>query len=76
MILIILSLTGCDNININCPRGTHCKVDETVHQAYCEASCDLDNGGCDDNEVCFLLQESCISDPCSLVAQCLSKLIV
>ena len=50
------------------------KVDETVHQAYCEPSCDLDNGGCADNEVCSLLQENCINDPCPPVVQCSSEL--
>ena len=71
-----LYYTGCENITINCSRGSQCKVDETTHQAYCEASCDLDNGGCAADEVCFLLQESCISDLCPPVAQCLSKLMV
>ena len=67
---------GCENITISCSRGSQCKVDETIHQAYCKPSCGLDNGGCNDNEVCLLLQESCISDPCPPVVQCLSKLIV
>ena len=56
---------ACDNITINCPRGSQCKVDETVHQAYCEASCDLDNGGCADDEVCSVLEPvTCINPPC------------
>ena len=70
----MLVLTGCDNIDINCSRGSQCKVDETVHQAYCEASCDLDNGGCADNEVCSLQQkQNCTSAPCPPVVQCLGK---
>ena len=64
-------LTGCDNININCSRGSHCKIDETVHQAYCEASCDLNNGGCADDEVCSLLQPvTCEDAPCPFDVQC------
>ena len=52
------------------------KVDEVIHEAYCEASCNLDNGGSDDDEICLLLQESCICDPCSPVVQYLSKLML
>ena len=75
MISIILLLAGCDNITINCPRGTHCKVDETVHQAYCEGSCNLNNGGCSDNEVCSLLQPvTCEDAPCPSVVQCTGEL--
>ena len=71
----MLIYTGCDNININCSRGTHCKVDETVHQAYCEASCDLNNGGCADDEVCSLLQPvTCEDVPCPSDVQCTCEL--
>ena len=71
----MLIYTGCDNININCSRGTHCKVDETVHQAYCEASCDLNNGGCADDEVCSLLQPvTCEDAPCAFDVQCTCEL--
>ena len=66
-------LLACDS-TINCSRGSQCKVDETVHQAYCEASCDLDNGGCADNEVCSLQeQQNCTSGPCPPVVQCLGE---
>ena len=62
---------------MNCSRGSQCKVDETVHQAYCEPSCDLDNGGCADNEVCSLQQQqqqqNCTSGPCPPVIQCLGE---
>ena len=64
--------TGCENITINCSRGSQCKVDETVHQAYCEPSCDLDNGGCADDRVCSQ-QVTCESYPCPPAVQCLSK---
>ena len=76
MISIILLPTGCENITINCPRGTHCKVDETVHRAYCEGSCDLNNGGCSDNEVCSLLQPvTCEDAPCPSIVQCTGEFI-
>ena len=68
---------GCENIAINCTRGSQCKVDETVHQAYCEPSCDLDNGGCADNEVCSLQQQrTCTSGPCPPVVKCSSELLM
>ena len=70
-------LTGCDNITINCSRGSQCKVDGTVHQAYCEASCDLDNGGCADNKVCSLQQQhNCTNGPCPPVVQCLGESVL
>ena len=70
-------LTVCENITINCLRGSKCKVDETVHQAYCEPSCDLDNGGCTDNEVCSLQQQqNCASAPCPPIVQCSSEYLM
>ena len=71
---VCLSNTGCKNITRNCSRGTECRVDETVHQAYCEPSCDLDNGGCADNKVCSLQQQkNCTGGPCPPVVQCLGE---
>ena len=75
MYLCLTNNTACENITIDCPRGSQCKVDETVHQAYCEASCDLDNGGCADNEVCSLQQQGCTNGSCPSVAQCSSEFI-
>ena len=66
---------ACEDI-INCSRGSQCKVDETVHQAYCEASCDLNNGGCADDEVCSLQQQqTCINGSCPPVVQCSGELL-
>ena len=63
--VISLSLLGCDNITISCSRWEQCKVDETVHQAYCEPSCHLNNGGCSDDEICSLLKPvTCTNGPC------------
>ena len=61
---------ACENITINCSRWSQCKVDESVHEAYCEPSCDLDNGGCADDEICSLKQVTCVSAPCPPVVQC------
>ena len=73
--ILFVSL-ACED-TINCSRGSQCKVDKTVHQAYCEASCDFDNGGCTDDEVCSLQQQqTCTNGPCPPVVQCLSKLLL
>ena len=73
-ICVCLINTGCKSIVISCSRGSQCKVDEIVHQAYCEASCDLDNGGCAGTEVCSLQQlQNCTSAPCPPVVQCSSE---
>ena len=75
VIYLFIQTIACENITINCSRGSQCKVDETVHQAYCEPSCDLDNGGCADNEVCSLQQQqTCTSGPCPPVVKCSSEL--
>ena len=66
-------LLACESI-INCSRGSQCEIDQDKHQAYCEPSCDLDNGGCADNKVCSLQQHNCTSGPCPPVVQCLGEL--
>ena len=37
-----------------CPSGSQCEVNQTARQAYCQPSCDLDNGGCSDDQICSL----------------------
>ena len=59
-----------------CPTGSQCEVNQTVRQAYCEPSCDLDNGGCSDDQICSLQQVTCESFPCPPAVQCLSKLFM
>ena len=70
----ILCHVGCENFT--CPRGSQCKTNQTAGQVYCEASCDLDNGGCADDEVCSLQQQTCTNGPCPPVVQCSSELLV
>ena len=73
--MLCIQFVACEHIIINCPRGSQCKVDEAVHRAYCKPSCDLDNGGCADNEVCSLQQQqTCTSGPCPPVVKCSSEL--
>ena len=72
-LLLKHTFTGCENITVNCSRGSQCKVDEAVHQAYCEPLCGLDNGGCNDNEVCSLQQQNCTNGPCPPVVKCLGE---
>ena len=72
---MLLDSAGCENVT--CPGGSQCKINQTTSQAYCEASCDLDNGGCANNEVCSLQQQqqTCSNGPCPLVVHCSSELI-
>ena len=61
---------ACEDVR-TCPTGEQCKINQTSRSIYCEPTCDLDNGGCADNEVCSLLQpQPCISNPCLPVVQC------
>ena len=56
-----------------CPIGSQCRVNQTAQQAYCEGSCDLDNGGCGNDRICSLQQVTCESYPCPPAVKCLSK---
>ena len=56
-----------------CPTGSKCKVYEVTGETYCEASCDLDNGGCAANQTCSLQAVECIRAPCPPEVQCQSS---
>jgi len=57
--------------DIECPRGSQCKVYESTNQAYCQPSCDIDNGGCFTNQTCSLNNVTCQTpSPCPPVVQC------
>lgn len=58
-----------------CPTGSQCKVNYTAEQAYCEPSCDIENGGCPTDRICSLQQVTCEHYPCPPAVQCSSKLI-
>ena len=65
--LICDCVAECD---LECPRGTRCKVFEPTNETYCEPSCDIDNGGCFTNQTCSLSNVTCQKTPCAAVAQC------
>ena len=54
----------------SCPTGSQCEVFEPSSEAYCEASCDLNNGGCASNQKCSLQNVQCVRAPCPPVVQC------
>ena len=55
---------------MNCRKGTQCKLHEPTGRPYCEPSCDIDNGGCPDNQTCSLQSVTCIQAPCPPKVQC------
>lgn len=57
LVTIICTHTACEGAA--CPRGSQCKINQATRQSYCEASCDLNNGGCDSNQECILVHKKC-----------------
>ena len=55
---------------MSCPKGTSCRVYGPTGQAYCNPSCDIQNGGCNLTEVCSLEPVQCITAPCPPVIRC------
>ena len=53
-----------------CQRGSSCKVDDQTGDAYCEPSCDLDNGGCRGDQICELQTVQCVRAPCPPIVNC------
>ena len=61
-------------ITMECPKGSECKVFPPTGEAYCDPSCDIDNGGCDDDQLCFPgLPPDCIVSPAG--EPCIAELI-
>ena len=60
-------------VGFECPTGSRCKVYEPTGEAYCEPSCDIDNGGCADDEVCSLEDKVCVRSPCPPQVKCTPK---
>ncbi len=45
-----------------------------TEEAFCDPSCELDNGGCGEEEECRLAPPVCIPDrPCPFFVNCLPK---
>ena len=58
----------------NCPSGSKCEVfvgPPFGQEAFCQPSCDLDNGGCPANKICRLETVVCVRSPCPPRAVCL-----
>ena len=61
-ISVLLHADPCSDFE--CPRGSACKVYEPTNEAFCDPSCELDNGGCNSNQACELDQVNCVRAPC------------
>jgi len=56
----------------SCPTGYKLKIYQPTGEPYCDPSCDVDNGGCEDDEYCSLRNVSCPQNRlCPSVVQCL-----
>ena len=55
---------------VRCGPGTACKVYEPTKEAFCEPSCDIQNGGCPDNRQCQLISVTCKRAPCPQQVEC------
>ena len=60
----------------DCPVGSECKVFPPTGEKYCDPSCDIDNGGCDDDKICFLGLPRCFEEPCIGEVVCLTEGII
>ena len=59
-----------------CPKGSVCKVFELTGEAFCDPSCGIDNGGCDDDQLCVLALPVCANppvQPCVGFVTCVDK---
>ena len=53
-----------------CPIGSSCRVFEVTGEAYCEQSCELENGDCQSHQKCELVNVTCARSPCPPVVNC------
>ena len=56
---------------LDCPSHAQCKVFTPTNMAYCDPSCDVDNGGCKKEETCQLNEVECVTAPCPRVVECM-----
>ena len=57
---------ACDRLD--CSPNAVCKIFEPTGEAFCEPSCSLNNGGCQDGETCSVVGEEC--ERCPIVGEC------
>ena len=50
-----------------------CGVDPLSERPFCQPSCDFNNGGCSDEEVCVQGRIFCIRSPCPQPVNCIPK---
>ena len=51
-----------------------CGIDFLTDRPYCDPSCDIDNGGCSDDEVCVPAETVfCFRAPCPQGIRCIHK---
>ncbi|XP_064399010.1 mucin-2-like isoform X2 [Halichondria panicea] len=60
--------------NSECPSHAKCEVFDSIfsREAFCAPSCEVDNGGCEEEEVCSLNQVQCVRAPCPPIVECLA----
>ena len=56
---------------VDCQPGSTCKVYQPTGEAFCDPSCDINNGGCAADQICQLNQVQCVRAPCPPVVECL-----
>ena len=59
-----------------CPKGSACMVFQLTGEAFCNPSCNIDNGGCDDDQLCVLTLPVCANpplQPCVGFVTCVDK---
>ena len=61
-----------------CGKGTECDFVPSTGEPFCNPTCDVDNGGCDEDEMCKLAPASCVSPdvPCKNAIQCIGMVNV
>ena len=68
---ILLTVDPC--ATVLCANGYICKLDETTRRPFCDPSCEINNGGCQVDEECRLIQVECFTDPCPPVIECVAQ---
>ena len=72
VLFIVFVLTVIDPCAlVDCLPGSTCKVYRPTGEAFCEPSCDINNGGCAKDQICQLNQVQCVRAPCPPVVECL-----
>ena len=68
-VCMFFSIDPC--ATVDCQPGSTCKVYQPTGEAFCEPSCDINNGGCAADQICQLNQVQCVRAPCPPVVECL-----